>query len=255
MTIVVCVYANWRIRLLEPPCSRRVWVMLLPCLGCVLGTGSSEQFCFIVFNSLSAIWPCQHRRLTINHGPPGACTLVLVAKTNISPHAPHPPVLPIALTRNLDARFCNILPHTALPTCSSRPLFHVSLFWGGITVGRLLAVPLAVRFSASFLLRANLLGALLSSVLLLMAGRVSARSARIARCCSLSCRGWISCYPLGSTGRYTPIGLGKYGLSVIQAFCVLGALADSAVRSGYARQRRLVRILPSTLGYGGDVVS
>ena len=53
-------------------------------------------------------------------------------------------------------------------------------------MGRLLAVPLAARLSPSFLLRANLLGALLSSVLLVVAGRVSARRARIARYRSLS---------------------------------------------------------------------
>ena len=40
-------------------------------------------------------------------------------------------------------------------------------------MGRLLAVPLAVRFSNAFLIRANLLGGLLSSLLLLLAGRVS----------------------------------------------------------------------------------
>lgn len=52
-------------------------------------------------------------------------------------------------------------------------------------MGRLLAVPLAVRFSTSFLVRANLLGCLLSSVLLLLAGRVSARRIVLARYCSL----------------------------------------------------------------------
>lgn len=41
-------------------------------------------------------------------------------------------------------------------------------------------MPLAVRFSTSFLVKANLLGGLLSSVLLLLAGRVSARSIGIA---------------------------------------------------------------------------
>lgn len=52
-------------------------------------------------------------------------------------------------------------------------LLRASLFWSGITVGRFLAVPLAIRFSTAFLVRANLLGGLLSSVLLLLAGRVS----------------------------------------------------------------------------------
>eukprot|EP00904_Undaria_pinnatifida_P013994 jgi/Undpi1/9725/HiC_scaffold_27.g12181.m1 len=53
-----------------------------------------------------------------------------------------------------------------------------SLFWGGITVGRFLAVPLAIRFSTAFLVRANLLGGLLSSVLLLLAGRFGMGRAR-----------------------------------------------------------------------------
>lgn len=48
-----------------------------------------------------------------------------------------------------------------------------SLFWGGITVGRLLAIPLAVRFSTDTLLKANLVGCLLSSAALLAVGRVS----------------------------------------------------------------------------------
>lgn len=50
---------------------------------------------------------------------------------------------------------------------------HASVFWGGITVGRLLAVPLAVRFSADLLVRVNLVGSFLSSVLLWLLGRVS----------------------------------------------------------------------------------
>eukprot|EP00752_Nemacystus_decipiens_P016764 g15002.t1 len=46
-----------------------------------------------------------------------------------------------------------------------------SIFWGGITAGRLLAVPLAVRFPADLLVRVNLVGGLLSSVLLWLLGR------------------------------------------------------------------------------------
>ncbi|CAM9295326.1 unnamed protein product [Ectocarpus sp. 8 AP-2014] len=46
-----------------------------------------------------------------------------------------------------------------------------SVFWGGITLGRLLAIPLAVQFSAGFLLTVNLVGGLLSSTLLWFIGR------------------------------------------------------------------------------------
>ncbi|CAN0428960.1 unnamed protein product [Ectocarpus sp. 13 AM-2016] len=48
-----------------------------------------------------------------------------------------------------------------------------SVFWGGITLGRLLAIPLAVPFSAGVLLTVNLVGGLLSSTLLWFTGRVS----------------------------------------------------------------------------------
>ncbi|CAN0362757.1 unnamed protein product, partial [Ectocarpus sp. 8 AP-2014] len=48
-----------------------------------------------------------------------------------------------------------------------------SVFWGGITLGRLLAIPLAVQFSAGVLLTVNLVGGLLSSTLLWFIGRVS----------------------------------------------------------------------------------
>lgn len=48
-----------------------------------------------------------------------------------------------------------------------------SSFWGGITGGRLLAVPLAVRFSTDSLMKANLVGCLLSSAALLVAGQES----------------------------------------------------------------------------------
>lgn len=51
-----------------------------------------------------------------------------------------------------------------------------SFFWGGITAGRLLAIPLAVRFSADLLVRVNLVGGLLSSALLWFFGRVSMRA-------------------------------------------------------------------------------
>ena len=72
-------------------------------------------------------------------------------------------------------------------------------------MGRLLAVPLAVRFSTEFLVRANLLGSLLSSILLLIAGKVSDRSARIAHCIfqgmgkHMRSTGITSFYPIGST--------------------------------------------------------
>ncbi|CAM9362746.1 unnamed protein product [Hapterophycus canaliculatus] len=46
-----------------------------------------------------------------------------------------------------------------------------SLFWGGITVGRLVAIPLSVRFSVGFLVKVNLAGGLLSSTLLWSIGR------------------------------------------------------------------------------------
>ncbi|CAN0078886.1 unnamed protein product [Scytosiphon promiscuus] len=46
-----------------------------------------------------------------------------------------------------------------------------SLFWGGITVGRLLAIPLSVRFSVDFLVKVNLGGSLLSSAVLWSIGR------------------------------------------------------------------------------------
>ncbi|CAN0426269.1 unnamed protein product [Pylaiella littoralis] len=46
-----------------------------------------------------------------------------------------------------------------------------SLFWGGITAGRLLAIPLAVRFSPDLLMKVNLVGGLLSSALLWLIGR------------------------------------------------------------------------------------
>ncbi|CAM9487948.1 unnamed protein product [Ectocarpus sp. 12 AP-2014] len=46
-----------------------------------------------------------------------------------------------------------------------------SVFWGGITLGRLLAIPLAVPFSAGVLLTVNLGGGLLSSTLLWFIGR------------------------------------------------------------------------------------
>lgn len=49
----------------------------------------------------------------------------------------------------------------------------VSLFWGGLTIGRFLAIPLAICFSTASLLWVNLLGGLASSSLLLMAGKVS----------------------------------------------------------------------------------
>ncbi|CAM9966072.1 unnamed protein product [Ectocarpus sp. 4 AP-2014] len=46
-----------------------------------------------------------------------------------------------------------------------------SVFWGGITLGRLLAIPLAIPFSAGVLLTVNLVGGLLSSTLLWFIGR------------------------------------------------------------------------------------
>lgn len=66
-----------------------------------------------------------------------------------------------------------------------------SSFWGGITGGRLLAVPLAVRFSTDSLMKANLVGCLLSSAALLVAGQVSVLMYFAAPCgyhaCTLVC--------------------------------------------------------------------
>ncbi|CAM9286191.1 unnamed protein product, partial [Choristocarpus tenellus] len=48
-----------------------------------------------------------------------------------------------------------------------------SLFWGGITVGRLLAVPLAVRYSPTCLLKLNLVGCLVAAAVLSGLGQVN----------------------------------------------------------------------------------
>lgn len=135
MTVVVCLYAmaltSSRAIVLYAMfgfCSCRLWVVCS-------GAGSPKQL-FVSFSTRFALWPCHYRLLTTNHGPSGACTLVLVAKTNISPDASHPPPSPKALIQNPDARFCHRMPHTALPTCSpdrssTSACSGVASRWGG----------------------------------------------------------------------------------------------------------------------------
>lgn len=47
-----------------------------------------------------------------------------------------------------------------------------SLFWGGVTVGRLLAIPVTAYYDNNALLGGSLIGAVASSTLLLVMGRV-----------------------------------------------------------------------------------
>lgn len=47
-----------------------------------------------------------------------------------------------------------------------------SVFWGGVTAGRLLAIPLSTYFTTDTLFRMDVLGCVASSSLLLLMGRV-----------------------------------------------------------------------------------
>lgn len=67
---------------------------------------------------------------------------------------------------------------------------ETSLFWGGITIGRLLAIPLAVRFSPNLLMRINLVGGLFSSAWLWLIGRVSECIEAAPRDFHLLTKGW-----------------------------------------------------------------